>query len=639
MTGQDNGSRTPSQWRDLNTPHLFTPPASRQAWEARKAELRQQILFSAGLWPMPEKGKLSPRVTGRVEGPDYTIENVALETWPGFYLCGNLYRPKEQTGPFPAIVNPHGHWKNGRLEMEEDVPIAKPPPEPPAPGKGNLVAIGVNLARQGFVVFAYDMVGYNDTRQVSHQFANDLQSWLNGVSLLGLQLWNSIRVVDYLESLPEVDRLRIGATGASGGGTQVFLLCAVDDRIRVAVPVNMISATMQGGCLCENGPGLRIGTDNVEIGAMMAPKPLLLVSCTGDWTKENPEVEWPAIRKVYELYDAADQTAVRRFNYEHNYNIESREAMYAWFNRWLRNDSRHDACRERPFTLDPASLRVWSDAQPMPKDALAEADLIRSFIDASERQLAALWPTDRASWERFREVMAPALRYSLGVAVPGTISDRRSPTGLSRDGATGRRGDGAIGVWRQALIVVGENDTNSVDSERIRARLEARGYRVALAALPNASLPHEKLWDRFFSCYNRTPLGALVQTVLDALARLQSEQNGPIDLLGVNSGGPFALLARALLPLGGRTVIDLPHWDWSEDPSRPGAFYAPGLRRAGDLRTATMLAADGPLYLYDSGSEFPPAAGTGAFPAMGVPLRVETGRPSEDEIVAWLCDT
>src|SRR5690242_10887303 len=130
------------------------------------------------------------------------------------------------------------------------------------------------------------MVGYNDTKQTSHGFggkSEDLWRFLP----LGLQLWNSIRVTDFLEALPDVDASKIAATGASGGGTQTFLLTAVDDRIAVSAPVNMISAIMQGGDACENMPGLRIGTFNVEIGAMMAPRPMLMVSATGDWTKNT----------------------------------------------------------------------------------------------------------------------------------------------------------------------------------------------------------------------------------------------------------------------------------------------------------------------------------------------------------------
>src|SRR2546423_1855293 len=138
LTSRRPDDPTTDKPRDLDTHHLFTPPSSRGAWEARKGELRRQILFSAGLWPMPRKTPLHPQVTGRIEGPDYIIENVAIETTPGFYLGGNLYLPKGKRGPFPGIVNPHGHWEHGRLEMQPDVPKADPA-GPMGEGRGNLV--------------------------------------------------------------------------------------------------------------------------------------------------------------------------------------------------------------------------------------------------------------------------------------------------------------------------------------------------------------------------------------------------------------------------------------------------------------------------------------------------------------------
>jgi Acetyl xylan esterase (AXE1) len=606
-----------SKPRDVNTHHLFTPPASRAAWEARAARLREQILFSAGLWPMPQKISLHPRVTGRVEGPDYVIENVALRTLPGFYLCGNLYRPKGKKGPFPAIVNPHGHWKNGRLEMEEDVPRAEPPPALPAPGRGNLVAIGVNLARQGFVVFAYDMVGYNDTRSLTHEFAHGAQPWLHGISLLGLQLWNSIRVVDYLESLPDVDRARIGATGASGGGTQTFLLCAVDDRIRAAVPVNMISAQMQGGCLCENGPGLRVDADNVEVGAMMAPKPLLLVACTGDWTKNNPSEEWPAIRRVYDLYGAGDRTAVHQFNYEHNYNVESREAMYAWFGRWLLNDPDPEHFRERPFTVDAEALRVWNARRPLPADALPEPELIDSMIEAGEKQLAALQPKDAASLLRFRQMMAPALSYALGVHVPDAPADPDAAAGAQHVLVVSLAGDGSAG-------------------ERMRAALEQRGYQVATLALPPVEIGPEAIWAEFYTCYNRTPLGDRVQAIVDRIAAMGSAGQAPIDVVGLGRAGLWTLLARGLAPGAGRTAVDVARFDNRDDSAYLDQLYAPGLRRAGDLRTAALLAAPAPLCLFNTGTAFQTDAIGAGYRALKAPLRVEAGPLSESEIAAFL---
>ena len=186
-----------------------------------------------------------------------------------------------------------------------------------------------------------------------HTFGGARES-LWGLSLAGLQLWNSIRALDFLETLPYVRRDALGATGASGGGTQTFLLAAVDERVAAAAPVNMISLHMQGGCLCENIPGLRLDTTNVEIASTIAPRPLLMVSATGDWTKNTMELEYPAVRAVYRLFDADDRVHGRaRSMRRTTTTATSREAMYAWMARWLQGASRDVARAERNFTPDP----------------------------------------------------------------------------------------------------------------------------------------------------------------------------------------------------------------------------------------------------------------------------------------------
>ena len=144
---------------DTRTQFKAAHYASRGEWEARKAFLRKQILSAAGLMPMFPKTDLHAQVFGRIQGRDYTIEKVLLETLPGFYLGGNLYRPSKPApaGGFPAVVSPHGHWNYGRLEH---TPIASVP------------ARCITLAREGYVVFAFDMVGYNDTIQTPHDFGD-----------------------------------------------------------------------------------------------------------------------------------------------------------------------------------------------------------------------------------------------------------------------------------------------------------------------------------------------------------------------------------------------------------------------------------------------------------------------------------
>src|SRR5262249_9553954 len=246
-----------------------------------------------------------------------------------FYLAGNLYRPLGHgAGPFPAILNPHGHWSNGRMADTPD---------------GSIAARCISFARQGMVAFSYDMVGFNDTffpdygvvpsadfYKRHNRFATNRVNLLWNISLMGLQTWNSVRALDFLISLPDVDRSRLACTGESGGGTQTFMLGALEDRLAAQAPIVMVSHTMQGGCLCENAPGLRVEYSNMEIAASAAPRPQLLVAATGDWTKDTLTVEGPAIRHIYELLHAADRFSFFRFDFDHNYNQTSREAVYEW---------------------------------------------------------------------------------------------------------------------------------------------------------------------------------------------------------------------------------------------------------------------------------------------------------------------
>src|SRR5215207_1478752 len=334
------GAQTP-QYRTLND--RFEPPrfTTAEAWAPRARYLRHHVLASAGLLPMPARTPLNAVVFGEIAHPDYIVAKVFFESLPGFFIAGNLYRPIGP-GPFPAILTPHGHWANGRLEHTAINSV---------PGR----AIG--LARQGFVVFTHDMVGYNDSRQLPHTFGGRREN-LWSLSLGGLQLWNAIRALDFLETLPYVRRDGFGVTGESGGGTQTFLLGAVDDRVAVAAPVNMISLRMQGGCLCENMPGLRVDTNNVEIAATIAPRPMLMVSATGDWTAETLEREYPSMRGAYALFGADARVHAVRFTAEHNYNKDSREAMYAWMARWMQNAPVDVHRPERSFTPIP-SRTCW----------------------------------------------------------------------------------------------------------------------------------------------------------------------------------------------------------------------------------------------------------------------------------------
>jgi len=642
--------RRATDLRDGNKEYAFPEIRSAEEWQARARDLREHILVSCGLWPMVDKCDLNARIFGRTERDGYSVEKVCFESLPSFYVTGNLYRPLGRTGPFPAVANPHGHWGDGRLH-DDDV--------------GSLPGRCIGFARLGAVAFSYDMVGYNDSNQVSHQYGGEREN-LWGISLMGLQLLNSIRVIDFLSLLPDVDPTRIGCTGESGGGTQTFMLMAVDDRVKVSSPVNMISAHFQGGCLCENAPNLRIGMFNVEIGALMAPRPMLLVCCTGDWTANTPTVEFPAIQGIYRLLGAPDSVAYVQIDAQHNYNKASREAAYRWFGMKLLGLPADTDFSEKPYHVEAADdLLVWHGIEK-PEGAIPSADaLTHLLVDDAKRQLEELRPSDEASYARLRESMGTGLRHALGVTevAPGATSATALGTIDLPEGTAHRlvlsgcgRGDAIPALLFEpaervegasAVLVVHSRGTQALvsgDSESARplvTDLMRQGHLVlaidvfrtgeSYAAGPRPDVG-------FFTTFNRTDTAERVQDVLTALAFLRSRVDvAKVSLVGLERGGLWALLARPFAGEVEQTVVDLSGFDAANDEAYLHELFVPGLRRVGGLEVAGALSAPGRLLIERSGTVDLSyiQAGFSAIGASGR-LRVEPDRLTTQRIVATL---
>ncbi len=640
--------------RHLDMTYSCKAPTTVEAWKQRAEHLRAQILTGAGLMPMPEKTPLNARVFGRIEHQDYAVEKVYFESFPGFYVTGNLYRPKGK-GPFPAILNAHGHWASGRLEDTDRSSI---------PGRC------ITFARQGYVAFSIDMIGYNDSSQLKHRedlIGERFRLW--GIGMGGLQLWNSIRAVDFLLGLPDVDPDRIGMTGASGGGTQTFLLTAVDDRVKYAAPVNMISSTMQGGCVCENPPLIRVDTNNMEIGAMAAPRPLMMISATGDWTKLTPEVEFPAVKSVYDLLGASEKVACVRIDAEHNYNKDSREAVYAWFGKWILGNPDANAFKEQPFQADkPEDVLVFGK-YPHPLNALDADGIVRSRIEASERQVASKKLHDAESLAAFRKTYADALRHALAVETPtvGDVVSENRGTSLG-DGVEatkfviGRKAKGdtipalylrAEGKVEQDVIVVVHSGgkaalfENDKPTSLVRGLLDKGHAMLAIDCfgIGEHSAPPEAA-DRtkrygFFDTYNRTDTMERVQDILTAVAfmRLPSPVSlMGISLMGIGDGGLWCLLALPFAPKIESAVVDVAGFDTSSDEEFIERLYTPSLRRVGDLRTAGALVAPRRLVIHNTGGRFETEFIRDAYKASGHPESLAVRRmPASDlAIIEWL---
>lgn len=676
----DGGSVTDARLhvrRGTETRFELQPFPDLQKWQSHADAVRERILVGCGLDPMPAKTPLKAKVFGKIDRGDYTVEKVHFQSYPGFYVVGNLYRPKGKTGRLPAVLCPHGHGAGGRLELSDD--YCQP-------------ARAIGIARLGMIAFSYSMIGYNENTHIQHRFTPSPRQELWGISPGALQLWNSIRAVDFVSSLPDVDPDRIGCTGESGGGTQTFILSAVDPRIKVNAPVCMISAIMQGGCVCENGPLWRIDSNSVEIGALMAPRPMMMIAATGDWTKETMEHEYPFTRSIYRLYGAESNVNAWLQGAGHNYNTKSREHVYPWLQRFLLGDeTAGDVTPEKP--VDIGSIEDFIVYKTPPKDAIGIDKLTENLIAARRAQIDGFGIRSRLSLDRYRRTFGPPLRACFAVSAPDAadiVIDERGTVDLAgckvNKIVIGRKG---IGDAIPALLFVPEKPdakflpvvvihpegksallTDGGPGELLEALL-AKG-RTVLAIdtflTGEADRDDERLKQTFFTTFYRTDAAERVQDIVTALNyassltqqpsalsralqplaqeplslsraqqphvlsrpdRAVSKSRSAVDLIGVAGSGLECLFARAFAGVPGSTAIDLDGFDAS-DEAFAERFFVPCIRRVGDVRTAAALVAPGRLAIYNAGKGFPTDWLKRAYAAAGSPEAVTVSHSGPD---------
>ncbi len=651
--------------KDLNGYFPFTPSESTEAWQARAEYVRRQILLASGMWPMPAKHDIHAHVHGRVEREGYSVERVYFESSPGLYVTGSLYRPEGKPGPYPAVLCPHGHWPGGRFHDHGEGKVKSEmeagAEKFPAGGRHPLQARCVQLARMGCMVFHYDMLGYADSAPISYELAHrfaeqrpqmksakewglfSAQAELRLVNILGLQLWNSVRALDWVCGLKDVDVDRIGVTGASGGGTQTFLLAAVDERPAAAFPAVMVSTAMQGGCTCENACYLRIDTGNIEFAALCAPRPLAM-SAANDWTQELETKGLPELKQHYRLLGVPELVSGKHYSFPHNYNYVSRAMMYEFFNQHLKLGITGDIIEQDFEPLTEQELTVWTAEHPKPVATdEAERKAVHAFYQDAAAPIRALDPSTKAGWDEYRRVVGGAIEVMVGHGLPekdGVSYDVTAEKEIAGGRANYRRlsnrehGSQLPAVfltptnWNKQIVIWAHDDglaglfTSEGQPRPFIAKLLAAGMAVAGLDLlyqgelrPDGETLKEartvnnpRQFAGFTLGYNHPLFAQRVHDILTAVSHCQHRSPRPtaIHLVGLGEVGPVVAAATAVAgDAVAKLAIGTGGFRFASITEIRDPRLWPGAVKYGDVPGLLSLCAPHPLWLAGEGAKAP----------------------------------
>jgi len=657
--------------------HPFRPVESKKDWKVRQEEIVRRIAVGCGLWPQPTKTPLNAVIHKKIDQGDYTVEAVFFESMPGHFVTGSLYRPAGESlkigvknGKRPGVLCAHGHWQDARFAHKSDDDARRQivigAERFLNAGKSIHQARCVQLARMGCVVFFYDMLGNADSMQFPEHrrgprpeaSGEKMGEWgfvsRNASARLqtnfGLQTWNSIRAVDFILGLDEVDAERIGVTGASGGATQTMMVSALDERVKVAFPCVMVSTAMQGGCTCENTHYLRIGQGNVDIAAAVAPRPLGLTAAD-DWTIELEKKGHPDLDKLYQMVGAKGKYEAHfDVHFKHNYNHVSRTHLYQFVNRHFGLGLKSPVL-ERDFKLlGETELSVYTEQHPAPsgeKVGLShEKALNRWWAEDSDKQMAALLkPKNKEDFAKTKKVIGGALEVMIGRELPKKREVNFELVGKqAREGFMELSGlvqntkhgeeapasflypldswDGHVVIWLSPQGKSGMFEDGEKPVEDVRKLLEkgiavmgldlfaqgeflkAEKIAASKGANPvliysknqNAKLPADS-WQRspvYYYGYNHSTFARRVHDVLTAVSFARHSEKyevNKISLVGSKGAGHWAAAARAIA--GGEVIqkawIDTNDFRFSKLKSHWDADFLPGASKYGDVGGLLIL--------------------------------------------------
>lgn len=387
------------------TAYLLSLYTDRKVFEERAEVIRREVREKLEIDPLLEKRVEAAPILSKIRKYDgYTVQNFALETLPGLYVCGSIYAPAKK-GTYPVIISPCGHFHEGRYRKDQQLRMA-------------------TFARMGAIAVDYDLFGYAESE---HQVSSAAHRTPYAATI---QMMNGISILDYILTRADADKSRIGVTGASGGGQQSVVLSVIDDRYTALCPVVSLSSYFDGGCPCESGMPITTaanGTCNAEMAAIFAPKPLCVISDGKDWTKSVPTVEYPYLEKVYAMYDAADKLSNAHFGNEgHDYGVSKREAAYAFFAKSLGMDS--SKVDESKVTVVPTAtlLSFGKKGELMPESAIRSVNKLAPYFGKDRVRAAA---ADESVYRKAEQIIAKLNltdERAIGVATTAVYNHRRA---------------------------------------------------------------------------------------------------------------------------------------------------------------------------------------------------------------------
>jgi hypothetical protein len=590
--------------KDLNGFFPFDPPSTLEEWKKRKANLTLRLQVATGLYPMPPKTPLNAVIHGKITRPGFTVEKVYFESVPGFFVTGLLFRPENSmTKKCPAVLSPHGHGgrlqdhgKSGGKGVLKQIEIGAEKFE--ESGRMPKIARCATLARLGCVTFLYDMIGYADNLQLSYKLAHQFskrrpnferqkdwglysaQAEMRMFSIFGLQTWNSIRALDFMESLPDIDPARIAVTGGSGGGTQTILLGALDDRPIASFPNGMVSSSMQGGCTCENASLLRIGSGNVEMTALFAPKPQGMTAAD-DWTREMliEGKGFHELKKLYALYGKPEYVICPDLtHFKHNYNYVTRAIMYSWFNRHLKLGHPEPVIEQDFKLLSKEEHEVWNGQHSPPEGGDAYERRLMAQLDERDHRLL-----ENLEEKKKAETMIKAWQTIVGRSMEDALEHNYQIEGNKLTNQS---------MKEEIELQIPENLPSAPKIVVLLGASAKKSMNQAVKPVlfrqnqdgPTEKVSNSREFAGYTHGYNHSRLARQIHDLLSVIAFLKSQTDQPIE---IHAGQGFEAQAIVASFLAGnlinRVIVESSTFRFSQITNHRDSRFLPGAIKYGDL--------------------------------------------------------